>query len=61
VAIAANGRQWRFASAAAPILQMLVSGASCSIGELEAVSQVDSQTTRAFIRELVENGLVTLC
>lgn len=61
VTIAANGRQWRFSIAAAPVLDMLVSGARCGIEELEAASRVDSQTTRAFIRELVENGLVTLC
>jgi hypothetical protein len=61
VTVAANGRRWRFTPAAAPILEVLVSGKPCSIDELEAASAVDPQTTREFVKELVENGLVIVC
>lgn len=51
--ILANGRRWKFAAAAGPILDKLTSGQPCAISELG-----DSPTTRAFIRELIVNGLV---
>jgi hypothetical protein len=55
--VVANGRRWRFASAAAPMLETLSSGEICSVAEL---SGLDPATMRTFIRELVINGLIVV-
>jgi ribosomal protein L16 Arg81 hydroxylase len=59
--VAANGRRWRFAAAAEPILTLLVSGRACSAAELhEAAHGLPAATVDAFLRELVVNGLAVL-
>lgn len=55
--VIASGRRWRFALAARSILDRLSSGDLCSIEEFH---HVEAATARAFIRELVENGLVVV-
>jgi hypothetical protein len=55
--VIAAGRRWRFAKAAGPILERLASGNAYSIVEL---NENDAPTTRAFVRELVANGLVVV-
>ena len=57
--VLALGRRWRFASAARPLLDRLASGAAYSVAEL-ATSGVDEKTVRAFVRELVVNGLAVV-
>ena len=59
--VTANGRRWRFASASAPLLDLLLSGRARSLEELEERAGTLSGTTiRAFLRELAENGLITM-
>jgi ribosomal protein L16 Arg81 hydroxylase len=53
--IKANGRRWRFAEGALPVLERLATGESCPVEEFG-----DSATVRAFLRELVENGLIVV-
>lgn len=60
VTVAANGRQWRFAPAAAPLLQQLTTGQDCHISDLQT-GPLDAGTVRTFVKELLANGLVVLC
>ena len=60
VAIDANGRHWRFAAAARPLLEALISGSELTLSDLRG-SGVDGETIRIFIKELVSNGLVVIC
>jgi hypothetical protein len=53
--VEANGRRWRFAAAARPLLEVLTSGDPCSVAEF-----ADAATARAFVRELAINGLVVV-
>jgi hypothetical protein len=62
IEMAANGRRWKFAEAAAPVLDLLVSGRPCSVVELHeaAAGTLDVNTIRAFLGELVSSGLVVV-
>ena len=57
VHVVANGRRWHFAAAASPMLERLSSGEVCSVAEF---GEVDAATARAFVRELIVNGLVVV-
>ena len=59
VHVTSQGRRWRFASAAAPLLQKLLSGQSCSVAEL-ATGDIPESTAYLFVRELAVNGLVAV-
>jgi hypothetical protein len=54
----AQGRRWRFAAGARPMLERLISGSPCTMMELASLS--DTATARAFVRDLVVNGLVSV-
>jgi hypothetical protein len=58
----ANGRSWRFAAAAKPVIEILSDGQTYSLAELEArvAGQLDRATVREFIAELVKEGLIVL-
>jgi hypothetical protein len=61
VAVAAGGRRWKFASKAAPVLELLLSGRSLSQTELEERSGgLDGRMIQVFLKELAENGLITI-
>jgi hypothetical protein len=60
VTLNANGRRWRFAQAAGPLLELLLSGRELTLAELRT-DAVGEATVRAFVRELVANGLVVVC
>lgn len=53
--VLANGRRWRFASAAGPLLERLTTGHVCSVEDF-----ADTAAARTFIRELTINGLVVV-
>ena len=57
--VTSQGRRWRFASAAAPLLEGLVSGQPLAVGDLSN-DALDPQTVRAFVRELASNGLIVV-
>jgi hypothetical protein len=59
VHIVAQGRRWRFAMAAAPLLELLASGQPSAMSDCFNQG-LDPQTARMFIRELVTNGLVVV-
>jgi ribosomal protein L16 Arg81 hydroxylase len=59
VHVTAQGRRWRFASAATPLLEGLVSGQPLSVRDLSN-DALDPQTVRAFLRELASNGLIAV-
>ncbi len=54
----AQGKRWRFAAAARPMLERLTAGSACSLSDLSGLS--DAETARAFVAELVVNGLVAV-
>jgi hypothetical protein len=57
----ASGRRWRFAPAAEPILQLLMSQRLCSVDDIQnAAPALNASTIRAFIRELLDAGLVSI-
>jgi hypothetical protein len=61
ITIVGNGRRWRFAPAAQPILALLASGQACSAAALrDSAGDLDAATVDAFVRELVVNGLAVL-
>lgn len=62
VAIAAHGRRWKFAAAARPLLDLLLSGRECTQDDLNraAGKSLDPGIVRDFVRELAENGLVVV-
>jgi hypothetical protein len=60
IALSAIGRCWRFAAAARPLLEILVSGRELTLDDLGS-GDVDRDTLRVFLRELVSNGLVVVC
>lgn len=61
-AMALNGRRWRFAESARPIIELLVQKSCCSPAELcEAVCHtLDCKTVRVFLGELVASGLAVI-
>jgi hypothetical protein len=63
VAVNANGRHWRFADAARPLLDELLSGRELTLGELQTVASgtIDQETVRVFVKELITNGLIVVC
>jgi hypothetical protein len=61
ITIDANGRRWRFAETARPVLELLVSGRDLTVEELGASGGLDDDRLRTFVKELIANGLVVLC
>jgi hypothetical protein len=61
ITLSASGRRWSFATPAAPLLELLVSGRECTLADLESTAPLDAATIREFLRELISNGLVVLC
>jgi hypothetical protein len=59
VHVQARGRNWRFAAAAKPMLDRLATGETCSADELVA-APLEPSTVKAFLKELVSNGLVVV-
>jgi hypothetical protein len=57
--VVARGRKWRFAVAAAPLIDKLVSGRSYTVAEL-ATDDLPESTIRLFLRELAVNGLIVV-
>lgn len=60
VTIDARGRRWRFASAALPLLERIVSGREQSLADLCAGTALAPEVVRAFVSELAANGLVII-
>jgi len=58
VHVAINGRRWRFASPARPLLEMLALGKQ--VASTDPNTGLDPTTLRAFLRELVLSGLVVV-
>jgi ribosomal protein L16 Arg81 hydroxylase len=58
----ANGRSWRFATAAKPVIEILADGQTYSLAEIETRvgAQLERDTLREFIAELVKEGLIVL-
>ncbi|HKX33260.1 MAG TPA: cupin domain-containing protein [Blastocatellia bacterium] len=57
-----QGRRWQFDRSVAPILERLMDGRSYAIAELAQASadQLDHQSVRTFIGELIVNGLAAI-
>lgn len=62
IEFACNKKRWRFAERALLLLRLLNERRVCSLSELcdVAKGELDEQTTRTFIRELLVHGLVTI-
>ena len=60
VRIAAGSNRWTFAAAAAPALRALTTERTIPLGALQERSGLAPETLRAFVRELVEAGLVAV-
>ena len=62
VAFDCRRRRWRFAAAALPLLRRLEEGRVCSLAELReaAGGALDGRTVRAFVGELIVQGLVAV-
>jgi hypothetical protein len=60
IVVSANGRRWKFARASRPLLEILVSGRECDRTDLERASngRIECGVIRAFVKELVINGLL---
>lgn len=58
----ANGRSWRFAVAAKPVLEFLSTGKTTSSAELDGqfAAALDDDTLHALIEELIKEGLVVI-
>ncbi len=56
-----NGKQWTFAAAAAPLLELLQAQSRCSLDQLQSASgTLSSAAVRAFVKELLDSGLAAL-
>ncbi|HEX8131525.1 MAG TPA: hypothetical protein VF527_20680, partial [Pyrinomonadaceae bacterium] len=55
-------KRWRFAADALAILTRLSDGRACSVAELCAAAgeQLDEETVRAFLGELLRHGLISV-
>ena len=62
IEFACHKKRWRFAAAALPVLRALNERRACSIHALcdEAQGKLDQQTVRAFLRELLQHGLIVI-
>jgi hypothetical protein len=62
IEFACHQKRWRFAPGALVILKALESRRLCSLRELRELSggQLEEQTVRAFLSELVQHGLLTV-
>lgn len=62
VELACIGKKWKFAIGALRVLKPLSEQRVCSISELcdEAKDELDEQTVRTFLRELLAHGLVVI-
>jgi len=62
VRFSCNKKHWKFAADALPVLRHLNERRACTVGELclSAQAQLDEQTVRALLRELLQHGLVVL-
>jgi len=60
VTVEALGRRWRFAAAARPLLEALVTGEELGTGQLIAAAALDARIVRALLRELAAEGLVAV-
>ncbi len=62
VEFSCHKKRWRFAAGAMPILDRLASGRACSVAELRetAGEQLNEETVRAFLGELLRHGLVAV-
>jgi ribosomal protein L16 Arg81 hydroxylase len=62
ISIASHGQKWRFAAKAEPVLLILISQRPVAVSELEraCAAAVDRTTLRAFLRELVDSGLIAI-
>jgi len=62
VEFACNKKRWRFAVAAVSVLRPLADGRTCSLTELYKASegQLDVQTVRLFLGELLRHGLIAV-
>jgi hypothetical protein len=66
VEFSCHKKRWRFAAEALPLLQLLADRRNCSVAELRTVAaaaageQLDEQTVRAFVRELLRHGLLAV-
>jgi hypothetical protein len=58
----AFGRRWKFAAAARPLLELLVSGRECTEDDFRTAANgsLSSGVVREFVRELAANGLVVV-
>jgi hypothetical protein len=62
VEFSCHKKRWRFAAVALVLLDRLAGGRACSVAELceAAGEQLDEQTVRAFLGELLCHGLVAV-
>lgn len=58
--VAAGGRRWTFAAPSVPVLHALASRRRVTFGALRELGALPDATLRAFVRELVEAGLVAV-
>jgi hypothetical protein len=57
-----HGRRWKFAEAARPVLEALVSDRDLTMEDLhKSGMKLDQATLRVFLGELIANGLVVVC
>jgi Cupin superfamily protein len=62
IVVLTQGRRWRFAAAAGPILDLLISGRACGVAELQSATDgLSRATVRTFLKELVASGLIFVC
>jgi hypothetical protein len=60
IAISTQGRRYRFAPAARPLLETLLSGREYAREDLESAASLPNSTVEEFVRELAANGLVVV-
>ena len=60
VRVTGNGREWKFAASAGPLLQTLERRGACTMDDLLSVSGIPPEVARTFVSELLDAGLVSL-